>query len=99
MRKAKRFEMRLDEDELARWQVAARSEGLTVSEWIRGACNEKSEAMDGGGAARGEEGGGGSGGSREEAGSVRKKAGSVRKAACDHGVEKGWRCSLCGGIV
>jgi len=27
------------------------------------------------------------------------KAGGVRKGTCEHGVEKGWRCSLCGGIV
>ena len=31
--------MRLGEDELARWQEAAKAEGLTLAEWVRQKCN------------------------------------------------------------
>lgn len=37
-RKAGRVELRLVESERAQWTAAAEREGLTLSEWVRAAC-------------------------------------------------------------
>jgi hypothetical protein len=77
------WKLRLEESELADWKAMAALEGITLSEWVRRRCNGDEPVT-----------------RAVELKPPSKPVEAVKAVSgCAHGVAKGWRCTLCGGIV
>ena len=86
MNQDKRIQLRVSESEKTEWEKSAKDLGKSLTEWIRERCNETEISPLPPRL---------NGPSQEDAVPAKKsKAGT-----CVHGIEKGWRCTLCGGIV
>jgi len=107
--KQKRFEMRVEDTELAEWKKRAESQSTTLAEWIRERCNDEVQSRK----------------SDEDTGKGRRKGGvamRLRKEAddtagsnegtvtgsdeghrriktCKHGAARGYHCWQCKGVA
>ena len=76
---------RVDKEELERWRAQAGEEGELLSEWIRRRCNAPGKWV----VARVPV-------AEPESAKAQKRP---MTKTCPHGIEKGWRCTLCGDVV
>ena len=88
----------VESTDMDRMTATARSEGKTLVEWAReklveGIADYREKGVRRAKAVPAVEGGTSADGGFEVFGE-KGKAG-----ACPHGIEKGWRCTLCGGVV
>ena len=80
------WKLRVSEEDLAEWKVQAAESGMLLSEWIRARCNVKI----------------GDGIKAFLPTAVAVEGREVPKKlvkACEHGVDKGYRCWQCGGLA
>ena len=94
--------MRLPDGELEEWKRRAEAAGIKLAAWIRERCNEKEKETEAE-AVQGFQGDYGVVEKRRDTTGGVQASGELgeRKAdkTCPHGIAKGWRCTLCGGIV
>lgn len=99
-----RWDMRVEEEDLAAWKLKAVESGVLLSEWIRSVLNGHETSNSSGGVARRKtpEVHSERAGDADSARAVDRPEGDTEKrshSSCVHGIVRGYRCWQCGGIA